>query len=538
MIQKIFISNEENYSDLLQSMDKVRNVLLMQFGIDLDDLIKTLKDEPKHSPKEDIVDKTLIGLRKYCYNIIDSFYFYNPHNSPQNEDTNNSKQIYDNALIKSTYSTLCYLLDSDKLLSLNSIRKSIVKEDNKTAKETNKEKEEYEPVFSSGRTSYHGQRIFNKSYKIKKKDKSLHPYEPDKYLYDMIIPKSEKRKHNSGEPKKLSKFANIASFCILCNFDRIKPERLFMKLIKSNTIDDFCDILKNYTDEYNKIMEIIYQQYIIGKDVCVINDFLVLETIIPIRLIYSTLSFIEEINFLFYYNTTTPTNLVNALTRTIEVPVSYNIMDLYNNSLNGLAENNIYLKYDHINSSIPDDIPVIDQERLNIWSNNLEKSISMFSNITYPLISKAFFTIFKVHFDDNENNIENTLIEVKNKLEKKIAPDITPRKLAYEKAIYRFRLVDSETFRDMKKIVLFILYYTVNLSEKRLYKNIDEHTFSLSRDNSIYLFYGHPKERDFDRDYESRQKTNRSIIKNFIDTANNDYINAFKARTHEDMKDT
>lgn len=90
----------------------------------------------------------------------------------------------------------------------------------------------------------------------------------------------------------------------------------------------------------------------------------------------------------------------------------------------------------------------------------------------------------------------------------------------------------------MKKIVLFILYYTVNLSEKRLYKNIDEHTFSLSRDNSIYLSYGHPEERDFDRDYESRQKTNRSIIKNFIDTANNDYINTFKARTHEDMKDT
>ena len=425
-------------------------------------------------------------------------------------------------MITSAYSTLCYLLDYDKLLSLDSIRKSIL---------NNKEK----PVFSPSRTSYYGQRIFNQTYVDKD---GVYPYEPDKYLYNMIIPEPEIRIHQSNEPKKLSNFANTTAFCILCNFSKIAPSSLFKNIINTNNLDEFCDVLSNYTSEYNKIMDTIYQQYETRKDPSIINDFIALETIIPIRLVYTSINLIDQIRGIFYYKITTTTDLIRALTVAVESPVFYNIMDFYCNAINGLSTNNIYLNYDYINSSIPEDIPTMDQERITIWSSNLEKSISMFSNITFPLVSKAFFTIlFKVYFNGNEDNIKDTLMNIKNDLERKILPTIKNRRLDYDKVMHNLRLVDDETLKDIKLVALFILYYTINASTDRLYKNIDEYTFSLSRDNSLSLFYGHHNEKEFERDYAMRQKTNQKNIKNFIDIANNDYINIFKTKTHDDMRD-
>ena len=131
MIQKIFISNEENYSDLLQSMDKVRNVLLMQFGIDLDAVITFLKKNKVNLLDENIIEIMLINLRILCKDIIDAFYFYNPEslhtkNNPndiQYYSAEDSMETYNNALIISTYSTLCHLLEYNELTSLDSVRK-------------------------------------------------------------------------------------------------------------------------------------------------------------------------------------------------------------------------------------------------------------------------------------------------------------------------------------------------------------------------------------------------------------------------------
>ena len=75
------------------------------------------------------------------------------------------------------------MLEYNELTSLDSVRKKIL--DNKN-----------ECIFLSSRTNYYSQKIFNKSYKIIKEDgsSSFLPYEPDEYLYNMIIPESEKKK--------------------------------------------------------------------------------------------------------------------------------------------------------------------------------------------------------------------------------------------------------------------------------------------------------------------------------------------------------
>ena len=190
------------------------------------------------------------------------------------------------------------------------------------------------------------------------------------------------------------------------------------KIKKAKNPKEYCNILAAYIKKYNEICTIISQQYERTKNTDIINDFLALETIIPIKLIMSGFNMIYNINHFLQYEISS--NIIKTLTMTVKLPVTYDLLVFYHSIADALALKNIDLNYDYINLSVSKLSNLYtEQETINKWTDNLEKSISMFSDIIYPLISKAFFTIlFAFYFDGNTRNIKDTLIKIKNILKK------------------------------------------------------------------------------------------------------------------------
>lgn len=483
MIQKIFdIENEgcNSINDIESIMNTYIEIIFLQFGISVEDTANSVINNISFKdtiPLEEI--KIILDtIRDDFKEISDIFYFeevplfnYFQMSDEKNIEEKNkcfsSIEAYNYSLILSVYVTVCSMLNFKKTVSVESVRMEL---------------NSYETIsFPKSSTSKNFEKFRENEFSQENNDKYS-----DFYLYKNIAAVCKKQNKKFALPKFLDK----TFFCLLYYFKKISPEILLKEVNESKNFKTLKAALSKYFEQYSKIFNIIYDSYkYSGRDSYLLNDILALKTILPIHILNKN---IHEFNNIRQSYELTDT-LINSLASAMLLPVTYNYHDYIRNSLSALENCCTTLKYDIAYNKYQDNFYTpTGAERLNEWAKNLNRSIILFSDIVYPVISKAFFTVmYKMCRKQviDSNNTTDILNKMKEKIEYYFLyfADCKYKDTLYENIDFNDCDIDgnNEEFFKLKKLITLSLYMMTDNSFNRFYKPISVDTFTLY-DRSIY----------------------------------------------------
>jgi len=509
LIGTIFDYKEEGFDDingLNTMMERIKTILLLQFGINMENIIIEESDISENNLNS-IFDK-FIEEFKDIYTLFDTFNFY------KEEDFKSISLMFKKTIFLATYITICKLLsEEDKLLPIETLRKKFTHLKSSTKKE----------LFTPNRTNTNSRIIFSKTERKpkqnngKRDDYYVTTNIENYYLYHKILLKSQQIPHIKGERKLISQFCPRTRLFLVNEFKNIAPENLYKKIYHSKNINQLYNELIKYSKIYDKFINSLLDEH--NKDLNIIIELLAVESIIPLNLLACLLNKLFE----FEKSNIMNDNIKEALLSIINLPktflhtkhtvknyfTEFDSNTIVNNGNINNTKHAVKNYFAAFNSNTIVNNGNINNSNNVSWHENFIKSIQIFSEILFPLISKSFFTFIFSIFRNKEDKIiatfDNKYNAKNNKDNENNEDDKTIITLKYIKKMLEGYLIKNKNiifppltttkkFNSIKKkfndypdyfstCKNFILNFILNFIQESFdnYKKIDYHSFSLYR---------------------------------------------------------
>ncbi|MBR1442424.1 MAG: hypothetical protein IJ583_02700, partial [Firmicutes bacterium] len=360
------------------------------------------------------------------------------------------------------------------------------------------------------------------------------------------------------------KIACISYFSLVNFYNKLSPEKFYASIEECKTIHEMKDIISKYYDTYAVVCNVIREYYKESEDkFTAFIDIQAFKSILPMHILFNN---INEIGIL---DTATVNNdvLLDALATAMIMPVSYDYGAYLDLSVKAFHKGCVNLRFDNEfqNSKEFKTIKNIEE-----WARSLKRSIILFSEIIYPLISKGSFSSIYYFEKGNPNkdinldgitemmpvkDIKSTsdieyeqLLKMKTMIEKVMSQTLFNRFHSkgatcesnfaetciysdlYDKLGYKFskeiegefniNALDKLEFTRAKKFILTSVSFILNRAYDRSYKKIDEKTFSFVLEK--HDEYGKPEEQTNINELRMlrRQNMRNHINKAFEDASN------------------
>ncbi|MBR1443295.1 MAG: hypothetical protein IJ583_07165 [Firmicutes bacterium] len=327
---------------------------------------------------------------------------------------------YEKSLILDVYANICDLLNSTQENSLNKygekflfLKKEVKNnyeeenavshlESNKTVSSAN---EFSKNLYNEKTPNDLSPTLSNKSKFFKDNQEKL----KSDYLYKHVISKS----NINGK----FKFSSFAQFLIFYYYNKLSPDELIRKIKEATTINQLIKIIKDYNETYNYICEIIRYQFDDDDDndtyeaICSILEF---KTILPLHILFYNIDNLWILN-----NYDISDSLLDTIALTLTLPSSIDYPSYFEYAKIALSDGCVTLKYDIDHNKEKENLST----NITEWSKSLKKSIVLFNNIIYPLVSKIFFSVFykitekTLNKQEKESSTKDVLMDMKLKIE-------------------------------------------------------------------------------------------------------------------------